>query len=327
MVDLKDILNAQRNIAGKVHRTPLMSATTLGKRANVNLYLKAEVFQKTGSFKPRGAINKLSHLTDEERKRGVIGLSSGNHAQGLAYAASLFGVSATLVVPRTTQPNKIEATRGYGAEVVLTEGYPEETCLRLQKERNLVMVHPYNDPHIVAGQGTIGLEILEDLPIVDAVFVPIGGGGLVTGIATAIKSKKPSVKVIGVEAVGAPAMWLSLQQKKVVHLDKIDTIADGIRPPHVGELNLALAQKYLDDVVLVSDDEIIEAMWLVIERCKVVVEPSGAAGAAAVLFQKASLPAGSEVVCVLSGGNIIRNRLGSLASQRGNSKDLMKGGN
>jgi len=317
MVELKDILSAQQNIAGKVHRTPLMPATTLGNRVNMNLYLKAEVFQKTGSFKPRGAVNKLSQLTDEERKRGVIGLSSGNHAQGLAYAASLFGIAATLVMPRTTQPNKIEATKGYGAEVVLTEGYPkaEETCMQLQKERNLVLVHPYNDPYIVAGQGTTGLEILEDLPSVDVVFVPIGGGGLISGIAAAIKSNQPSVKVIGVEAVGAPAMRLSLQQKKVVHLETTNTVADGLSPPDVGEINLALAQKYIDDVVLVSDDELTEAMWTVIERCKIVVEPSGAAGAAAVLFRKTSLPAGSQVVCVLSGGNINRSRLASLASK------------
>jgi threonine dehydratase len=317
MVELKDILSAQQNIAGKVHRTPLMPATTLGNRVNMNLYLKAEVFQKTGSFKPRGAVNKLSQLTDEERKRGVIGLSSGNHAQGLAYAASLFGVAATLVMPRTTQPNKIGATKGYGAEVVLTEGYPkaEETCMQLQKERNLVLVHPYNDPYIVAGQGTTGLEILEDLPSVDVVFVPIGGGGLISGIAAAIKSNQPSVKVIGVEAIGAPAMRLSLQQKKVVHLETTNTVADGLSPPDVGEINLALAQKYIDDVVLVSDDELTEAMWTVIERCKIVVEPSGAAGAAAVLFRKTSLPAGSQVVCVLSGGNINRSRLASLASK------------
>ena len=293
-----------------------MSSTTLGKSTNSRLYFKAEVFQKTGSFKPRGAINKLSHLTEEERRRGVITISSGNQAQGLAYAASLFGISATVVMPHTTPANKVNATRGYGAEVVLTQGALLTTCLEIQKERNLTMVHPFDDPHVVAGQGTIGLEILDDLPEVDVVFVPIGGGGLISGIATAVKLKKPAVKIVGVEPIGASAMWQSLQRKAVVNLDKIDTIAEGLAAPFVGELNLALVQKYVDELVLVSDDEMIEAMGLLLERCKILTEPAGAAGFAALLFQKASIPSGSEVVCVLSGGNIDPSRLGQFLKGR-----------
>ena len=310
MIKLGDITNAQRIIAGRVHRTPLMSSMTLGGRTNAHLYFKAEVFQKTGSFKPRGAINKLHHLTEEERKRGVITISSGNHAQGVAYAASLFGISATVVMPHTTPANKVDATRGYGAEVVLTEGDIFTTCLEIQKERNLTLVHPFDDPHVVAGQGTIGLEILDDLPEVDAVFVPVGGGGLISGIATAIKLSKPAVKIVGVEPVGASAMWQSLQRKAVVHLDKIDTIAEGLAAPFVGELNLALVQKYVDELVLVSDDEMIEALGLILEWCKILTEPAGAAGFAALLFKKANIPSGSEVVCLLSGGNIDPSRLG-----------------
>jgi len=287
-----------------------MSSIALGQRTNTRLHFKAEVFQKTGSFKPRGAINKLYHLTEEERKRGVITISSGNQAQGLAYAASLFGTSATVVMPHTTPANKVNATKGYGAEVVLTEGALLTTCLEIQKERNLTLVHPFDDPYVVAGQGTIGLEILDDLPQVDAVFVPVGGGGLISGIATAIKLKKPAVKIVGVEPIGASAMWQSLQRKAVVNLDKIDTIAEGLAAPFVGELNLALVQKYVDELVLVSDDEMIQAMGLILERCKILTEPAGAAGFAALLFQKASIPRGSEVVCVLSGGNIDRSRLG-----------------
>lgn len=222
MIELGNITSAQRIIAGRIHRTPLMSSTSLGRRTSTHLHFKAEVFQKTGSFKPRGAINKLHHLTEEERKKerkkGVITISSGNHAQGLAYAASLFGISATVVMPHTTPANKVEATRGYGAEVVLTEGDLLTTCLEIQKECNLTMVHPFDDPHIVAGQGTIGLEILDDLPNVDAVFIPVGGGGLISGIATAIKLKKPAVKIVGVEPIGASAMRQSLQRKAVVHL-------------------------------------------------------------------------------------------------------------
>jgi len=193
----------------------LIPSTSLGKRTNTRLHFKAEVFQKTGSFKPRGAINKMHHLTEEERRRGVITLSSGNHAQGFAYAASLFGIPATVVMPHTTPTSKVDATRGYGAEVILTEDDVFTACLEIQKERNLVMVHPFDDPHVVAGQGTIGLEILDDLPEVDVVFVPIGGGGLISGIATAIKSKKPAVKIVGVEPIGASALRQSLQQGRV----------------------------------------------------------------------------------------------------------------
>jgi threonine dehydratase len=310
MIELEGITSAQQIIAGRVHRTPLISSTALGKRTEAHLHFKAEVFQKTGSFKPRGAINKLHHLTEEERKRGIITISSGNHAQGLAYAASLFGSPATVVMPHTTPPNKVNATRGYGAKVVLVDGDLVTTCLELQKEGNLTMVHPFDDPYIVAGQGTIGLEILDDLPEVDVVFVPVGGGGLISGIATAIKLKKPAVKIVGVEPIGASAMWQSLQQKAVVHLDRIDTIAEGLAAPFVGELNLALVQKYVDELVLVSDDEIIEALCLILEWCKLLTEPAGAAGFAALLFKKANIPSGSETVCLLSGGNIDRSRLG-----------------
>lgn len=316
MVELEDITNAQRIIANQVHRTPLMSSMTLGRRTKTHLHFKAEVFQKTGSFKPRGSINKLHHLTEEERKRGVITISSGNHAQGLAYAASLFGISATVVMPHTTPANKISATRDYGAEVVLTEGDLVSNFLEIQKERNLTLVHPFDDDYIVAGHGTIGLEILDDLPEVDAVFVPIGGGGLISGVATAIKLSKSSVKIIGVEPIGASAMWQSMQRKAVVHLDRIDTIAEGLAAPFVGELNLALVQKYVDELILVSDDEMIEAMCLILESCKVLTEPAGAAGLAALLFKKHNVPSGSEVVCLLSGGNIDRSRLSDLLARK-----------
>ena len=320
MLELEDIINAQRVIGGQVHRTPLMSSMTLGRRTNTRLHFKAEVFQKTGSFKPRGAINKLHHLTDEERRRGVITLSSGNHSQGLAYAASLFGIPATVVMPCTTPTGKVSATRSYGAEIVLTEDDLLAACLEIQKTRNSTMVHPFDDPHIVAGQGTIGLEILEDSPKVDAVFVPVGGGGLISGIATALKLKKPTVKVVGVEPFGVSAMWQSLQRKAVVHLDTIDTIAEGLAAPFTGELNLALVQKYVDELVLVSDDEIVEALCLILEYCKLLTEPAGAAGFAALLFKRANIPAGSEVVCLLSGGNIDRARLGNFFLKKGLSK-------
>ena len=316
MIQQADFRSAQRSIAGKVHRTPLISSTILGKRNKVHLHFKAETFQKTGSFKPRGSIHKLYHLAKEDANKGVITISSGNHAQGFAYAASIYGISARVVMPHTTPPNKISAAKGYGAKVILTDGDLLETALAIQKEHNLTMVHPFDDPHIVAGHGTIGLEVLEDLPKVDAVFVPVGGGGLISGVAAAIKFHKPDVKIVGVEPIGASAMWKSLQQGAVVNLNRMDTIAEGLAAPFVGEINLALAQKYVDELVLVSDDEILEALFLILESCKILTEPAGAAGFAALLFNKANIPMGSEVICILSGGNIDRIRLSNFVQSQ-----------
>jgi threonine dehydratase len=311
MIQLGDFTRAQRIITGRIHRTPLIASATLGKQNKVHLYFKAEAFQKTGSFKPRGSINKLYHLATKDKKRGVITVSSGNHAQGFAFAASSFGMSATVVMYITTPPDKISAAKYYGAEVILTDGDPFETALEIQKEHNLTMVHPFDDPYIVAGHGTVGLEILEELPKVDAVFVPVGGGGLISGVATAIKLNKPKVKIVGVEPIGASTMWQSLQQGAVVRLNKMDTIAEGLAAPFVGGLNLALVKKYVDELVLVSDEEIVEALWMILESCKILTEPAGAAGFAALLFNKVKIPMGSEVVCILSGGNIDRLRLRS----------------
>ncbi len=310
-VRLSDILKAQRVIADHVHRTPIISSTNLGQRIGATLYFKAEVFQKTGSFKPRGALNKLHHLTVEEKEQGVITISAGNHAQGLAYAASLMGINATVVMPQAAVKSKIKATKGYGAEVILHgKGKDLMTkCREIQQDRDLTLVHPFDDPYIIAGQGTIGLEILKDVVTPDVVVVPVGGGGLISGIATAIKSKNPKVKVIGVEPIGAAAMAQSLKQGTVVSLNNIDTIADGLAAPFAGEYTLAHVKKYVDEIVLVSDEEIIAALRLILERCKILTEPAGAAGFAALLFEKVVVPKGAQVVCVLSGGNIDRSYL------------------
>ncbi len=310
-VRLHDILKAQRVIADHIHRTPMISSTNLGQRIGVKLQFKAEIFQKTGSFKPRGALYKLYHLTMEEKEQGVITISAGNHAQGLAYAASLMGIDTTVVMPHAAVKSKIKATKGYGAEVILHQTGKDlmAKCCELQQERNLTLVHPFDDPFIIAGQGTIGLEILEDVATLDVVVVPVGGGGLISGIAAAIKSKNPMVKVIGVEPVGASAMAQSLIQGSVVSLNKIDTIADGLAAPFAGEYTLAHVKKYVDDIVLVSDKEIIAALRLILERCKILTEPAGAAGFAALLFKKVIIPKGAQVVCVLSGGNIDRSYL------------------
>ena len=215
-------------------------------------------------------------------------------------------------MPATSVRSKVEATRSYGGEVVLTEGDVLETCLTIQKERGLTLVHPFDDPMIIAGQGTVGLEILEDVPEVDAVVVGVGGGGLISGIATALKAEKPEVKVIGVEPEGASAMTQSLQRGEPVHLDRVDTVADGLAAPFAGQHTLAHVQAYVDDLVIVSDQEIVEAMGLILERCKLVAEPAASATLAALLSGKISLPRGSTVVCVLSGGNVDRERLKAL---------------
>jgi len=312
LIKLDAVLAARDIIAGRVHRTPVTRSTYLGERAGVRLYFKLELFQKTGSFKPRGVLDKLHHLSPQDKQKGVITLSAGNHAQALAWAARQESIRATVVMPATGLRSKIEATRGYGSEVVLAEGDLLATCLQIQKERNLTLVHPFDDLHIIAGQGTVGLEILEDVPEVDAVIVGVGGGGLISGIATVIKAKKPAVKIIGVEPEGASAMTQSLQRGEPVRLDRTNTIADGLAAPFAGKHTLAHVQAYVDDMVIVSDQEIIEAMGLILERCKVVAEPAAASTLAALLSGKAKLPREATVVGVLSGGNVDRERLKTL---------------
>jgi len=312
LIEQDDILAAREVIMGRVHRTPVMGSSYLGRQVNVQLHFKLELFQKTGSFKPRGVLNKLYHLSPEDRQKGVITLSAGNHAQALAWAATQSDIPSTVVMPAASLRSKVEATQSYGGEVVLTEGDLLETCLRVQKERGLTLVHPFDDPMIIAGQGTVGVEILEDVPEVDAVIVGVGGGGLISGIATALKAKKPEIKVIGVEPEGASAMTQSLQRGEPVHLDRVDTVADGLAAPFAGQHTLAHVQAYVDDLVIVSDQEIVEAMGLILERCKVVAEPAAASTLAALLSGKVGLPRGSTVVCVLSGGNVDRERLKAL---------------
>ncbi len=312
LVDLNDILEAQAVLAGRVHRTPIIGSTYLGKQAGVRLYFKLELFQKTGSFKPRGVLNTLHHLSPADKQKGVITLSAGNHAQALAWATSQAGIRSTVVMPATAPQSKIEAAQGYGAEVVLAEGDLLEACLAIQQRRDLTLVHPFDDPRIIAGQGTVGLEILYDMPKTDAVVVGIGGGGLISGIATAVKIGKPGIKVFGVEPEGASAMTPSLQRGEPVHLDRLDTVADGLAAPFAGRHTLKHVQAYVDDVVVVSDREIVEAMGLILERCKVVAEPAAAAPLAALLSGKIHLPEASTVVCVLSGGNVDRMRLKAL---------------
>ena len=316
MIALEDIEAAQRVIAGRLHRTPVMGSTYLGGLVDATLVFKLEMFQKTGSFKPRGVLNNMHYLTPEERERGVISLSAGNHAQALAYAASASRIASTIVMPASAVQSKVAATRAYGGEVVLTDGDLMDTMLSIQRERGLTLVHPFDHPMTIAGTGRLGLEVMEDVPDADIVVVGIGGGGLISGVGAAVKSKRPQTKVIGVEPQGAPGMTLSPQQASPAHLDSLDTVADGLAAPFVGEHNLAHVQKYVDDVVLVTDDEIVSAMGLILERCKVVAEPAASSTLAALLSGRVQVARGSTVVCVLSGGNIDAERLAALLPKR-----------
>src|SRR6266516_7165907 len=306
MVTLDNVRSAWQVIAGRVHRTPLIGNAALSARIGAPLYLKLENWQRTGSFKPRGVLNRIATLSRAERERGLVTASAGNHAQALAWAAAAEGLPCTVVMPETAPAAKIDATRGYGGTVV----FEPSTLTVFQRAQALVdelgytFIPPFDHPAIVAGQGTVGLEILEDLPDVGTVVVPIGGGGLIAGVALAIKSQRPNARIVGVEPEGAAAMWRSRREGKAVRLDKVDTIADGLSAPFAGELPFAIVQQYVDDLVLVSDADIRAAMILLLERCKLLVEPGGAAGVAALLIGAAKTQPGAPVVAILSGGNV-----------------------
>jgi threonine dehydratase len=300
MVTLRDLRAAQARIAKAVLRTPVLPLRFSERPA---VHVKCENLQRTGAFKLRGAYNRIAQLP--RSCRGVTASSSGNHAQAVAYAARERGLKACIVMLDQSVPHKVQGTREYGAEVIL--GGKDSITItdrarREAEERGWVFVPPFNDPDIIAGQGTAGLEIVQDLPDVKAVVVPIGGGGLISGVAAAIKESRPRVRVIGVEPAGAPTMTRALQAGRVVDLDSVNTVADGLKPLRVGELTLAHARKYVDDVVLVEDGEILEAARHLLLREKLVVEPSGAASVAAVRTGRAKLPRG-PVVAFLSGGN------------------------
>ncbi len=322
MLSIDDILAARDRIAGKVHRTPLLSATRLGAPHGVALSLKAESLQKTGSFKVRGALNAILQLDDEAKQRGVITVSAGNHAQAVAYAAALAGVKSTVVMFETAPRAKVEASRGYGAEVVLYGESGLQSFVRareLEQERGLVFIHPFDDVRVAAGAGTVGLEILEDLKDIDIVVAGIGGGGLMSGVAAAIKARSPKTRVVGVEPVGAAATRKSLDAGSPQKLDRIDTIADGLSAPWAGELTFPIIQQYVDDVVIVTDDEIRAAMRDVLVYAKLLAEPAAAASIAAIANGRVGARKGDRVVAIISGGNVDLTRLAEVI-QSGTSR-------
>lgn len=317
MITLQDIREAQSNMHGLVHRTPLMRATTIGEQAGVELFLKCENLQKTGSYKPRGQINKIAHLSDAEKARGIITVSAGNAAQGCAFAARRVGAKCVVVMPEDAPQAKVEATRGYGAEVIqhgthTTMASMFDKANELQREHGYTFSHPFNDNYVIAGSASIGMEILSDLPDADVVLVPIGGGGLISGVSSAIKIIAPRVKIIGVESVSGPAMQESIKQGQVARIQRGYSIADGIGAPFVGDLTLEICKSNVDSYVSVTDEEIINALKWILQRAKLLVEGAGAASVAALLSRRADIPSGSRVVCVLSGGNIDLTRVGAL---------------
>lgn len=311
-----DVVKIKERISKYIHETPIDFSSTFSKIVGANIYLKMENLQKTGSFKVRGALSKLLNLTDEEKRRGVIAVSAGNHAQGVAYAAKILGISATIVMPETAPVSKYLATKGYGAEVILYGSYLHESMKKAEeliREKNLVLVHPYDDINVILGQGTIGLELLSLSP--DYVVVPVGGGGLISGISIAMKAKNKNVKIIGVQSSASPSLKISKDLGRLVEIEPSYSIADGILVKSPSKLTFDIINNLVNDIVLVDDDEIAEAIALLLERNKTVVEGAGAASLAAILSGKIKIKENSKVVCVLSGGNIDVSLLARIAEK------------
>lgn len=319
MLEISEIFNAAAVLKGVARKTTIIPAPHINPESEV--FLKTENLQLTGSFKLRGAYYKISQLTDEEKARGVIACSAGNHAQGVALGATHNGIKSLICLPAGAPMSKIEATKNYGAEVCLVPGVYDDAyakAIQLRDEFGYTFVHPFDDPKVIAGQGTIGLEILEQMPDVEAVIVPIGGGGLISGVAFAIKTLRPEIKVYGVQSSGAPSMAASLQEGAIQHLNNVSTIADGIAVKEPGVNTFELCNRYVDEVVTVSDEEIAAAILALIEQQKLVAEGAGAVSVAAAMFNKVPIK-GKKTVCLVSGGNIDVNTLSRVIT-RGLSK-------
>jgi len=314
LISLKDVKEARERIRKFVHKTPIDSSKTLSLLSGCDIYLKLENLQKTGSYKVRGAFNKVLKLKEKGIKNGVIAASAGNHAQGVAYAASKSRLPSVIVMPETAPISKISATKSYGAEVVLWgEDFDSSysKAIEISKERDLTFIHAFDDPDVIAGQGTIALEIIESLDDLDLIIAPIGGGGLISGISLAIKETKPNTRVIGVQAEGAASMYLSVKEGKPIKIERVNTIADGIAVRKPGEITFNIIQKYVDDIVLVSDEEIASAILFLMERAKLIAEAAGAVGVAAAISGKIPLK-GAKTLIVISGGNIDVNMMARL---------------
>lgn len=311
---LQDFQAARARIAPHIRHTPLLTSRQLSERTGFDVRLKAEVFQRVGSYKIRGPLNKFALMSEADKRRGVVCSSAGNHAQGVALAAQIHGMRAVVCMAQNATPSKITATRGYGAEVILHGTIWDEAndkAKELVERDGLIYVHPFDDEQLIAGQGTLALEVIEDWPQLDAIVVPIGGGGLISGVALAMKSHNPSIRVIGVESSDGAAMQQSVAAG---HIQTIDcrTVIDGLRVRRVGAINFEIVRRLVDEVVTLPDREIFDAMLWIMERCKLVVEGAAAAPVAALLHGLVALPRDAKVVVVLSGGNLNLDQLRSL---------------
>lgn len=304
---LSAFTDAAERVWPHVHRTPLLRSRTLSELTGCDVRLKAELLQRTGSYKIRGPLNKLALLSEEQRSRGVICSSAGNHAQGVALAAALRGIRAVVAMAENATPAKVAATRGYGAEVVQRGEIWDDAnvyALELAESQGLTMIHPFDDLVLIAGQGTLGLEVAQDAPDVDVVVVPIGGGGLISGVSSAVKHLKPGARVVGVESAGAPAMQRSVAAGRRVTLEAVDCVIDGLCVKRVGEHTLAIVRERVDEIVTLPDEQIFEAVTWTMERCKLVPEGAAAAPVAALLQGLVTPAPGTVVVLVISGGNL-----------------------
>ena len=312
----KDIVAANSMRGVEIKKTPLIHSPAFSKMTGSEIYLKAEFRQKTGSFKIRGAYYKIKSLTDKEKKQGVIAASAGNHAQGVAFASWLEKIPCTIVMPKNASPAKVAATKGYGAKVIL-EGlnYDESSAKakEISEKTGIVMIHAFDDPHVISAQGVIGLEILEDLPDVDEIYIPVGGGGLAAGILIAVKEKNPNIKVVGVQSSSYPAMYESVKKNSIQSCGGNRTIADGISVKTPGKITFEIISKLIDDMVLVDDADITKTMFLLMERMKFVVEPAGTASLAYLLSNKPA--SGKKIVVVLAGGNVDMYLLGQIVDK------------
>src|SRR5919199_1652309 len=319
MPTIEDIVNAQELLAGTVRKTPLQTSRTFSNLVGANLFLKLECLQVTGSFKVRGAFVKISRLSNRQAAYGVIAASAGNHAQGVAYAAALKKIPCTIVMPENASPAKVAATRSYGAKVVRRgTNYDDawEATQEIAKTEGKTIIHAFDDPDVIAGQGTIGLELLQDLPDVDRIYLPVGGGGLAAGIAIAVKSRKPNVRLIGIESEAFPAMKESLAKGSIQSTKYGYSIADGIAVKQPGELTHEIVSKYLDDIVLVDDTSIVKTMFLMMEGAKLVAEPAGAASLAYLLSNSSYAGSSKDnVIAILSGGNVDMYLLGQVVAK------------
>lgn len=301
----KEVKFAEEVLKSVVYKTPLDRSNTLSKMSGGEVYLKLENLQKTGAFKVRGAYYKIHKLSPEEKNKGVIAASAGNHAQGVAYAASAAGIKSTIVMPIFAPPSKIEATKSYGAEVILHGSIYDESykkALEISNETGAIFIHPFDDPYVIAGNGTVGLEIINDLPDIDMIIVPVGGGGLISGIASIVKSIKPTIKIIGVEPEAAPKFNVSLKAGHIMEIEAKRSLADGLLTKKPGNLTFSIVSELVDDVITVTEDEIAMSMVLLMERAKTIAEGAGAASVAALLSGKINVK-GKKVVTVISGGN------------------------